>query len=229
MITKLTKTLLGVLAGSCMLSSCSSGNHLSMVSDEGVAKVKELVRANVDSTQNKIYRLEWQEDDRDRKLDNLLSTINISYIDKNNNDFLLTIHLEDGEFVVDEPIKSKRQLHAYEQSTPIDLNKIDAAYLQKVGTEADELFCTQNEEGDQYEVKSVERFCFRTDPVSLDRVDLWERDEEYRAEHQITKLTFELNYTKKGETPETKGRAVWTNYYTVPFVVNEQGEVTFDE
>ena len=153
MITKLTKTLLGVLAGSCMLSSCSSGNHLSMVSDEGVAKVKELVRANVDSTQNKIYRLEWQEDDRDRKLDNLLSTINISYIDKNNNDFSLTIHLEDGEFVVDEPIKSKRQLHAYEQSTPIDLNKIDAAYLQKVGTEADELFCTQNEEGDQYEVK----------------------------------------------------------------------------
>ena len=60
-------------------------------------------------------------------------------------------------------------------------------------------------------------------------MDLWERDEEYRAEHQITKLTFELNYTKKGETPETKGRAVWTNYYTVPFVVNEQGEVTFDE
>lgn len=45
------------------LAACSSGgNRYGMASEEGIAKMKEAVRAHVDTDVNKIYRLEWKED-----------------------------------------------------------------------------------------------------------------------------------------------------------------------
>ena len=40
---------------------------------------------------------------------------------------------------------------------------------------------------------------------------------------------FELNFIKKDEPKEARGKHIWTNYYTVPFKTNEAGEVEIEQ
>ena len=72
------------------LTACGSGETFTMTSDEGIAKIKELITTNVDTSKYKIYEVEWNEDGHDRKLENILTQIDVYYIDAENNDYNLS-------------------------------------------------------------------------------------------------------------------------------------------
>ena len=80
MNVKLLKNLFVALVAAISISSCSSANDCAMASDEGVAKIKELIKAHVDINECKIYRIEWKEDWKERKLENVLSQTGSSII-----------------------------------------------------------------------------------------------------------------------------------------------------
>lgn len=226
MIAKFLKILMAVSIAVAVLSSCSSSNDLGMASEEAVAKVKELVKTYVPAD-NKVYRVEWREDRGDRKLENVMSEISIYYIAPGNDDYLLLLNWKDGDFEASEPQKGSRKIYAYEQSTAVNLDSISATALQKLSEEAHNLLSAE-EDGDQYELKSVENYTFYTFPVELDQVDRWTRSDSYKADSRKLHLYFSLNYTKKGEETQVNGRFLTTNYYTVSFRVNDAGQVEFE-
>ena len=114
MITNFLKNLLVIPVAAVALSSCSfGGDDIAMASDEGIAQIKEVVKANVNLDEYKIYNLSWKEDDGDRKLDNVLSQIDVGYMDKEDNDYSLSIILQKGKFVPEEVVKSERISYSY--------------------------------------------------------------------------------------------------------------------
>jgi len=95
MIAKFIKGLTAVCASAVMLTGCGSdGGSLGMASEQSLAKIKELVLANVDTTTNKIYRLMWHEDTGERKLENVLTSIDVYYTDSQNVDYTVTIDFD---------------------------------------------------------------------------------------------------------------------------------------
>lgn len=158
MNVKLLKNLFVALVAAISISSCSSANDCAMASDEGVAKIKELIKAHVDINECKIYRIEWKEDWKERKLENVLSQISVDYIDKEDNDYNLTINYTDGEFVPEEPRKGKSVLNSYEYTTAIEIDGMNAEKIRHNIASGGELVILQ-EEGKQYEFKSVENIC----------------------------------------------------------------------
>lgn len=130
MNVKLLKNLFVALVAAISISSCSSANDCAMASDEGVAKIKELIKAHVDINECKIYRIEWKEDWKERKLENVLSQISVDYIDKEDNDYNLTINYTDGEFVPEEPRKGKSVLNSYEYTTAIEIDGMNAEKIR---------------------------------------------------------------------------------------------------
>ena len=223
MIRNITRNICVAATAVIALTACSSGsNRYGMASEEGIAQMKEAIRAHVDTDVNKIYRLEWKEDGEKHKLENVLSVISVDYIDAESNDYSLTINLKDGKFVAGEPLKSKRNIYAYEASTPLDLDAITAAEVQRLAEEGVRLFEAQ-EESEQYELKSVEKFRYFILPA-----DKRDADHAAQGKPEPASISFELNYIKKGEQPEQHGKYTWTNYYTIPFVVNKEGKVELE-
>lgn len=210
------------------LTACGSGETFPMASAEGLAKVRELVSANVDTSKYKIYTIEWREDNRDRKLENILTHIDVYYIDAENNDYHLSFQLTDGKFTTDGPEKDDRPNYSYECTTPLDIDAIDFDYLQKIGEQADAQVMS-DENGKHLTLKSAGMFRFRVWPVSLSNVERWNRSEEFRAESKQMQVQFELNYVDESESPEYQGRFTVTNYYTVAFTANAAGEVEIDD
>lgn len=137
--------------------------------------------------------MEWREDNGDRQLENILTYIDVYYIDADNNNYHLAFQLTNGKFTTDGPERNDRQTNSYACSTPLDLAAIDFDYLQKIGEKADALVMS-DEEGKTLTLKSAGMFRFRVWPVSLSNVDRWNRSEEYRAESQQMQVQFELNY-----------------------------------
>ena len=225
---KLTKIAVAAAVAAFMLTACSSGETFPMASEEGIAKIKELVSANVDTSKYKIYELEWSEDNHDRKLENILTQISVYYIDADNNDYRLSFQLTDGKFTTDGPKQDDRQTYSYECSTPLSLDAINFDYIQKIGEGADSLVMS-DEEGKNLTLKSAGIFRFRVWPVMLREVDRWNRSEEFREESKQLEVQFELNYVDKNESPEYQGRFTVTNYYTVAFMANAAGEVAIDD
>lgn len=231
MITNFLKSLLVISVAAVAFSSCSfGGSDIAMASDEGVAKIKEVVKANVNPDKYKIYRLSWKEDDGDRKLDNILSRINVDYLDKEDNSYSLSIVLQKGKFVPGEAEKSEQVgYYSYKLTTPIDLEKVNAGNIRTLLGEGGELL-SQQEDGDQYVFKSVEEIAFGIVPVMKNYENAWDGwKDEYKARYKQLKQTFKLNFTKKDEREEVRGKHVWTDYYSVPFVVNEAGKVEIEE
>lgn len=228
MIAKITTALTTVAATAVALTGCGSGSTLGMASEESIAAVRTLVATHVDTSQYRIYQVEWLEDRRERKLENILSCIEVYYTDRENSDYNLTITLENGKFVAGEPLKHSRKMYSYDCSTPLDPSRLDAAYIRTIVEAATALVAGQSD-GDAYELRSVEKFRFRIEPVDLDRVARWRRDAAYRKEHERLDVSFALNYTKKDEQTEYRGRSAITNYYTVPFTADEAGAVSFDD
>ena len=226
MIAKFIKGLTAVCASAVMLTGCGSdGGSLGMASEQSLAKIKELVLANVDTTTNKIYRLMWHEDTGERKLENVLTSIDVYYTDSQNDDYTLTIDFDGKDFVAGEPRKSNRKINSYELSTPHDLDAISYDFIHRMADSADSLVVAQPD-GEFYELKSVEMFSFGVDPVDLDYVDGWHRrDEASRKEYERLNVSFQLNYIRKDEATQYNGRYTTTNYYTVPFRLDEAGEV----
>lgn len=210
------------------LTACGSGETFPMASAEGLAKVRELVSANVDTSKYKIYTIEWREDNRDRKLENILTHIDAYYIDAENNDYHLSFQLTDGKFTTDGPEKDDRPNYSYECTTPLDIDAIDFDYLQKIGEKADAQVMS-DDNGKHLTLKSAGMFRFRVWPVSLSNVERWNRSEEFRAESKQMQVQFELNYVDESESPEYQGRFTVTNYYTVAFTANAAGEVEIDD
>ena len=228
MITRLMKIAVAIVVAALSLTACGSGETFPMASEDGLAKIKELVTANVDTTKYKIYEVEWREDNRDRQLENILTSIDVYYIDADNNNYHLAFQLTNGKFTTDGPEQDDRQINSYACSTPLDLAAIDFDYLQKIGEKADALVMS-DEEGKKLTLKSAGMFRFRVWPVSLSDVDRWNRSEEYRAESEQMQVQFELNYVDESESPEYQGRFTVTNYYTVAFTADAAGEVAIDD
>lgn len=227
MNTFLLKIFCAAAVASLTLAACSSGETLPMASTEGLAKIKELVAEHVDTSKYKIYTVEWREDNRDRKLENILTHIDVYYLDADNNNYHLAFQLTDGKFTTDGPEQDDRKINSYACTTPLNLDAIDFDYLQKIGEKADFLVMS-DEEGKHLTLKSAGMFRFRMWPVSLSNVDRWNRSEEYRAESEQMQVQFELNYVDESESPEYQGRFTVTNYYSVAFTANAAGEVSID-
>jgi hypothetical protein len=86
------------------------------------------------------------------------------------------------------------------------------------------------EEGKQYEFKSVEKYMLYMRPVPKDYEDRWKKwSDDYKQEYRQLRQMFELNFIKKDEPKEARGKHIWTNYYTVPFKTNEAGEVEIEQ
>lgn len=228
MITKLTKMAVAAAVAAFMLTACGSGETFPMVSDEGLSKIKELVAEHVDTSKYKIYTVEWREDNRDRKLENILTHIDVYYIDAADNNYHLAFQLTNGKFTTDGPEQNDRRTNSYACSTPLNLDAIDFDYIQKIGEAADALVMS-DEEGKNLTLKSAGMFRFRVWPVSLSDVERWNRSEEFRAESKQRQVQFELNYVDESESPEYQGRFTVTNYYTVAFTADAAGEVAIDD
>ena len=228
MITKLTKMAAAAAVAAFMLTACGSGETFPMASEEGLSKIRELVAEHVDTSKYKIYEVEWREDNGDRQLENILTYIDVYYIDADNNNYHLAFQLTDGKFTTDGPEQNDRQNNSYACSTPLSLDAINFDYLQKIGEKADALVMS-DEEGKKLMLKSAGMFRFRVWPVPLSSVDRWNRSEEYRAESEQMQVQFELNYVDESESPEYQGRFTVTNYYTVAFTADAAGEVAIDD
>ena len=228
MITRFVKIAVAIAVAALTLTACSSGETFPMASAEGLAKIRELVAEHVDTSKYKIYMVEWREDNRDRQLENILTYIDVYYLDADNNNYQLAFQLTNGKFTTDGPERDDRQINSYACSTPLNLDDIDFDYLQKIGERADGLVMS-DEEGKKLTLKSAGMFRFRVWPVSLSNVDRWNRSEEYREESQQLQVQFELNYIDESESPEYQGRFTVTNYYTVAFTADAAGEVAIDD
>ena len=175
------KIAVAIVIAALTLTACGSGETFPMASDEGLSKIKELVAEHVDTSKYKIYMVEWREDNGDRQLENILTYIDVYYIDADNNNYHLAFQLTNGKFTTDGPEKDDRPNYSYACTTPLSLNAIDFDYLQKIGEKADSLVMS-DEEGKHLTLKSAGIFRFQVWPVSLSNVDRWNRSEEYRAE-----------------------------------------------
>lgn len=222
------KIAVAIVIAALTLTACGSGETFPMASDEGLSKIKELVAEHVDTSKYKIYTVEWREDNGDRQLENILTHIDVYYLDADNNNYHLAFQLTDGKFTTDGPEQDDRKINSYACTTPLNLNAIDFDYLQKIGEKADSLVMS-DEEGKHLTLKSAGMFRFRMWPVSLSNVDRWNRSEEYRAESEQMQVQFELNYVNESESPEYQGRFTVTNYYTVAFTADASGEVAIDD
>ena len=228
MIARLMKITVAAAVAVFTFTACGSGETYPMASDEGLSKIRELVAEHVDTSKYKIYMVEWREDNRDRQLENILTHIDIYYLDADNNDYFLSFQLTNGKFTTDGPKQDDRQTNSYACSTPLSLDAINFDYLQKIGEKADALVMS-DEEGKHLTLKSAGIFRFQVWPVSLSNVDRWNRSEEFRAESQQLQVQFELNYVDESESPEYQGRFTVTNYYTVAFTADAAGEVAIDD
>lgn len=228
MITRLMKIAVAAAVAALTLTACGSGETFPMASAEGLAKIRELVAEHVDTSKYKIYEVEWREDNRDRQLENILTYIDVYYIDADNNNYHLAFQLTNGKFETDGPEQNDRRTNSYACSTPLNLDAIDFDYIQKIGEAADALVMS-DEEGKNLTLKSAGMFRFRVWPVSLSDVDRWNRSEEFRAESEELMVQFELNYVDESESPEYQGRFTVTNYYTVAFTADAAGEVAIDD
>lgn len=212
------------------LTACFSGDsRLDMSSDEAVAKVKELVQAQVNLDENKIYHLEWSENGQERKLENELSQIYYCYVNKDGRSYYQIISLENGEFQVQEPRLEKRTI-SYEQTTALPLDSITPAYVQRMTAEGQKLVSSMDE-GSQYEFKSAEFYRFTIDPVYEDYVLQVASRKAPKIDRDNRTMSFamNLNYIKKGEQGEVRGKHVWTNYYSVSFKLDDNGKLMLDD
>ena len=225
---KLTKLAVAIVVAALTLTACGSGETFPMASAEGLAKIRELVAEHVDTSKYKIYEVEWREDNRDRQLENILTYIDVYYIDADNNNYHLAFQLTNGKFETDGPEQNDRRTNSYACSTPLNLDAIDFDYIQKIGEAADALVMS-DEEGKNLTLKSAGMFRFRVWPVSLSDVDRWNRSEEFREESKQLEVQFEFNYINENESTEYEGRFTVTNYYTVAFTADAAGEVSLDE
>ena len=115
------KIAVAIVVAALSLTACGSGETFPMASEEGLSKIRELVAEHVDTSKYKIYEVEWREDNRDRQLENILTSIDVYYIDADNNNYHLAFQLTNGKFTTDGPEQNDRQTNSYACSTPLDL------------------------------------------------------------------------------------------------------------
>lgn len=227
MITRFSKALCAAALAALSLTGCGSDETYPMASPEGLDRIKELIRANVDTSKNKIYQVSWHEDRGDRKLENILTEVEAYYTDTKQR-LPDRVHAHRRSVRDRRAQKSDRQYNSYECSTPLDLEAINLEYLKKICEEA-EAMVKADEQGQKLTLRSAGMFRFRVWPVLLRETDRWNRSEEFREESKQLEVDFEFNFVDENESPEYQGRSIVTNYYTVAFTANAAGEVSIDE
>ena len=230
MNAKSRKNLFVAIAVSLTAVSCSlGGKDYAMTSDESITKVKELVKANVDTETNKVYRIEWTEDEGNRKLENVLTQIEVDYLGNDDYEYELTINYRDGEFVAEKPEKGSAVYDSYKYSTAIDIDGLKAEDIRGNVEKAGELVAAQ-EDGALYEFQSVGKYVLYISPVPKKHEDKWEKwSDEYKNDYRQLQHNFDLNFVKKGEQSEVKGHRVWTNYYSISFETSKNGEIVIEQ
>lgn len=224
MITKFFRNLFAISIITVAISSCSFGGHsIGMLSDEGIDKIKEVIKENLNLEEYKIYRLTWKEDDGKRKLDNVLSTINVLYLDKEDNRYDQKFVLKDGKYIPEEAIKrDANDYYSFKLTTPIDIEGLNGEEIRKFVTEGAELVMNED---NQYEIKSVEEVELSINPPAKSYEKKWDGwSEKEKAKYKEVEQTFQLNFIKKDEHDKVVGKHLVSNYYTIPFIVNQEGK-----
>lgn len=202
-------------------------NDAAMDSEEVATKVKDAVTKNVDATKWKIYEISWSEGE---KLGNKLSYIRVSLVNKDNNyaTQILTLN-EKHEFIaeeVKEPVipKATRDQIVYDEVVGIDCNKLDGKLIMKHVEAAKALIPSE------YEFESVESYAIEEDVHRVHKMDrLLSKTNTEQKKYGKQSASLSLNVVKKGEGAKMEGRHITTNYYTLPFKVNEDGSLEIIE
>lgn len=159
----------------------------------------------MDINECKIYRIEWKEDRQERKLENVLSQISVDYIDKKDNDYNLTINYTDGEFVPEEPRKGKFASNSYKYTTAIEIDGMNAEEIRHNIASGGELVILQ-EEGEQYEFKSVEKYMLYMRPVPKDYEDHWKKWGDDKKGVSAIAPDVRTQFYQKGRTKGGQGK-----------------------
>lgn len=227
MSTRFFKVSIIAVFTALIVSSCFSNTDYGMASEEGIDKIKELITTNIDLNEYKVFDIQWKEDYRERKLDNILSSIYIRYLDKKGNEYHMQIDLQNGEFIADKPKIVEKEFYSYDNSKEIKLDDINKEKVLNFLNEGYDLFKSQ-ENTDNYESKSVEKFRLYYNPIPNKYVKLLDSREDYRIEYGKLFGEFEINFIKNDEQDKVAGKHIWTNYYTIPFIINADGKVELD-
>lgn len=227
MMTNLMKSLCVSPVALLAFSACTLGSGgMDMSSEETVAKVKEVVTEHVNLQENKLYELKWSERQDEKKLNNELGEIHISFVNQSDQSFYQIISCEGGEFKADDARPQKRAV-SYELTESLPLDSITPAYIQNMTAEGKKLF-SETEDSEQYEFKSVEFYRFSMDPVYKESVGNIMGGFPLKKEKENETMHFYMdqNYLKKGEDSEMHGKHIWTNYYTISFKLDDNGKLT---
>lgn len=226
------KLFLNVLAIALLTStfiSCDilGMNDAAMDSEEVATKVKEAVTKNVDATKWKIYEITWAEGE---ELGNKLSSINLTLVNKDGDYFTQKIDLNNKHEFVAEEVKeptipeSARSKIVYDEVVGIDCSKLDGKAIVKQIEAVKTLIPAE------YEFKSVKSYNIEEDVHRIDHMDKLRSNFNKKGKkygEQSTSIT--LNVLKKGEGTQMEGRHITTNYYSIPFVMKEDGSWEIEE
>lgn len=100
--------------------------------------------------------------------------------------------------------KGKSVLNSYEYTTAIEIDGMNAEEIRHNIASGGELVILQ-EEGKQYEFKSVEKYMLYMRPVPKDYEDRWKKwGDDKKQEYRQLRQMFELNFIKKDEQKEVR-------------------------
>lgn len=218
--------LLATVFASCGKMSGALGmNDIDMDKEEAVTKVKEVITKNVDATKWKIVEISWSESD---KLSNSIGYINLQLVDKEGNISSQSFSLNnEHEFVANEVKESitpkvARNTLVFEEVKGIDVNKLDGQQILKQLEAAKALIPAD------YNFKSIESYNITEDVRRLTKMSHLSKIKDTKV-YGKQNVNLKINTTKKEEGTEVKGRQIITNYYTIPFIVKEDGSVEIRE
>lgn len=221
--------VLAVALVSCGIVGGALGlKDVPMDAEDVAVAVKGAVANGVDTSVRKIYEISWSEEG---KLTNNLAYIRVQLVDKDGDYCSQSFHLNDDHDLVAEEIKmpstpkSARHKIVYEEVTGIDVNKLDGAQIVKQLEAAKALI------PEEYEFRSVESYSIEEDVHRVGMIDemMARTHKKSNKKYGAQRVRFTLNVVKKGEKSEWEGRRVVTNYYSIPFVVKEDGSVEMVE
>lgn len=207
--------LLGVILN---LTSCNIlfGKKIPMDSEDAIQTIKETIKNNAEVGTGRIHSISWHEDCV-QELKNYLGFIRISWATEDNSNYTQEFQKnEKGEFIAEEPKKERFTTVCYEFVKPFDIDKLDVTAILKQINEGKSLL------GDEYEYASVGSYSIDQNTLDMRVKNMKKCNPE---EYGIQRIIFSLNAYKKGEDSKREGRRVITNYYTVSFIVNEDGSV----
>lgn len=224
---KMKKIIIGFIALCCAmlnLTSCSFllGKNISMESEEAIQTIKEAIKNNANIGTGRVSGISWSEAGGSKKLDNYLGHFYIHWVAEDNSNYTQDFTKNDkGEFIGSEPKKGRDGIF-YEYVKPFDADKLDAVKILKQINDGKLLL------DDEYEFASVEHYSISQSTLDMRLKEVF-KVKVIPEKYGIESTGFSLNVYKKGKDSKLEGKHITTNYYTVSFVVGEDGSVQIRE